>query len=101
MDEPPVINRLRLMPDQPVEGCEQAPDVFLLVSSAYLTPGTVASVSLIAPTDGPHRCLCACSRTAGRPESAVLASRVPLVPLEREDGVQLVWKDAGYHAAPD
>ena len=27
----PLINRLRLMPDQPVEGCELCPDVFLLV----------------------------------------------------------------------
>jgi len=29
-DEPPAINRLRLMPDQPVEGCELSPDVFLM-----------------------------------------------------------------------
>ena len=27
---PPTINRLRLVPDQPVEGCELAPDVFLM-----------------------------------------------------------------------
>ena len=27
--EPPIISRLRLMPDQPVEGCELCPDVFL------------------------------------------------------------------------
>jgi len=27
---PPMINRLRLVPDQPVEGCELCPDVFLL-----------------------------------------------------------------------
>jgi CCR4-NOT transcription complex subunit 6 len=27
---PPTINRLRLVPDQPVEGCELSPDVFLM-----------------------------------------------------------------------
>ena len=32
---PPLINRLRLMPDQPVEGCELCPDVFLLVRGAH------------------------------------------------------------------
>ena len=30
-DLQPLINRLRLVPDQPVEGCELCPDVFLLV----------------------------------------------------------------------
>lgn len=33
-DEAPSINRLRLMPDQPVEGCELCPDVFLMVSGS-------------------------------------------------------------------
>ena len=30
MEEAPAINRLRLVPDQPVEGCELCPDVFLM-----------------------------------------------------------------------
>jgi len=34
---PPLINRLRLVPDQPVEGCELCPDVFLLGGASLQT----------------------------------------------------------------
>jgi len=37
MAQPPMINRLRLVPDQPVEGCELCPDVFLLGGASLQT----------------------------------------------------------------